>query len=87
VTLRVHEVDALAGLVLGFQVHGRTEAGRSFARSLDVIDDEAEVIDAGLHVVVIDLAIRRRLEQRDVDAIVSDVGAEPLSILGLTANA
>ena len=87
VAVGVHEVEAPAGVVLGFEVGGDAEVAETGLGGGEVVDDEAEVVEADA--VVIHgggLAARVAFEEGEVAALVADVGCG-FALGGLAAPA
>ena len=76
VAVGVEEVDPASRFVVRRPVHAGAELAQAAAGIVEVVDDEAEVVDPGPEVVEFDRPVGRRLEQGEVAAVIPDVGAE-----------
>src|SRR5438105_1338675 len=75
VAVGVEEVDPASRFVVRLPVHAGAELAQAAAGVVEVVDDEAEVVDPGPEVVEFDSAVGRRLEQGEVAAVIPDVAA------------
>ncbi len=82
--VRVVEVQPSAGVVVALKVRCDAPLFESLSHEIEVVHDEAEVIQTDMLVVMCQrLARLCRLEHRQVAAVVADVSSGPLWIAGI----